>query len=333
MTDQTNDPSHTREGMPGVRDLEAAIPFTRPGLAGEDCEIRVRVPAIDEQGARMIAGVIAEHVASAAPTNGPSWVPTGEIRITDVDDSPSPAELIEQAEHWRRIVTVIAGKYPMMVQVTGDEYAAADTGQLVLLPMDDNTMAFATKDTAVGDRDSLPRPPLPAADPDAPLPPTYGGHPDPDVRQMAVYDLPLFPSKAIELLHEGQWMPIARAAVNDDLKVIATCLPPDKSYEDVELGGLGIMVTVRPTAVEAQASDLPAAGVHTRQVLTADGWWTVALAELMGEKYKTVMVRKPPGQGPTQGRGEENREHRTVLYADGEPVLLREAPADWCWWS
>jgi hypothetical protein len=256
------------------------------------------------------------------------------VTAVNVDDTPSVDELTAELDHWRRIVTVLAGKFPGMAQVAGAEYEQADFSRLILVPVDEQTMMFADEATIAAGTAGLPTfTPVPDG---VVLPAPYGGHPDPDVRQVKVQVLPVLPPKAVELLYAGKWMPVGGVNITGELAVEVTCLPPDSEIETVVFRDLNELVTVRPATVEAQATDLPAASVHGRQVLTVNGWWTVAgaaeMGPIAGRAYKVTLVEEPARRdalGAVLASLGDNA--IGTSYNHHDQVLLRDVPGSW--WS
>jgi hypothetical protein len=128
--------------LDGVHDYEATIPFfwdgdpaRRPRKVGE---IRVRVPATDEKTALFLADMIGTHLdkkstgAGGAPLRTLDRYGASPITVKNVDDSPSPADLAAELDYYKRIMAALAGKYPMLLSVSAEEFAAADPTQLRL---------------------------------------------------------------------------------------------------------------------------------------------------------------------------------------------------------
>lgn len=329
-------PDQTPDVMPGVRDFKISMPFTRrAGEGTETVTMIVRLPAANEAAALQLGCFVAINVsnANAAVTDDLADVWKTDLTgivITDVDGTPSIDEVAAERDHWRRIVTVLAGKMPGLTQVTADEYNAADISDLMLVPVDGQTMLFATEQSltaAAGSPATLTPAPAGLA-----LPDPYGGHPDPDVRQVKARTLPMFPPKAVELLHDGRWELVTDVTVTPELGIEVTFR--DRTGK-VVFSDLNADVVVRPAAVEAAAADLPAAGDHGRQVLTEYGWWTVAVAKRLTERgwYEATIVENPArrdAQGACLHTPGDNE--TTVCYSSpDEQVLLRDVPGSW--WS
>lgn len=143
-----NDP--TRRTMPGVRDFEVTIPFQRAGAetdTTDNTEMRVRVPALNHAAAVMLGIQIGTHVGSVnKPAAGPRWqVVVDKITTVDVDDSPSPADLAAELDHYKRIVAALATSMPMLAQVTADQYRAADPDAIQMVSLPGDTIAFVTE--------------------------------------------------------------------------------------------------------------------------------------------------------------------------------------------
>lgn len=340
MTPDKSSPDQSVEAttMPGIRDFLATIPFTRRiNYVFTDTTLKVRIPAHNEHAAIGIAEKIGIEVGDHnKPSDGVAWeLVVDEITVVDVDDTPSVDELVAEIKHLRRIITVLAGKFPMMAQVTADEYENADWSELTVVPVAEDTMMFVpeaalTEAFETGQQRMLAEP---AAD--VVLPAPYGGYDDPDVRTAAASALPLFPPKAIELLHAGEWKPIVGVNITADLTIKVTCAPRDAEFEEITVNGLDKTVVIRPAVVEAFSPDLPAASVHGRQILTGDGWWTLAGSDYQGPNalfYKTTLVREPHHRDALGGvLITADDEVRTTSYTAGEKVLLRETPGSW--WS
>lgn len=326
-------PDHPDDRMPGVRDYELTLPFTRriDGI-DEITTIKARIPAKDAGTAMFLGDAIALSIDFTG-TDAWQLVP-GKIGVVDVDDTRSPAELAAEVEHLRRIVTVLAGKMPGLATVGADEYQAADWSTVVVVPINDTTMLFTT-DAALTAASAGPASVTEPAPDGVELPAPYGGHRDPDVRAVPVKALPMCRPKEIEVLHEGQWMLLAGTNMTADLTVTLTCLPPDGEFVTVDGLALTGKVIARPATVEGQATDLPAAERYGRQVLTGAGWRTVAAAEYMGptaSAYKVVLVDNPSKRNALGavviGDGDVVT---TTSYSRHEPVLLRDTPGSW--WS
>jgi hypothetical protein len=340
MTDPTPDNTTIDDTrMPGVSDFDVTIPFSRP--AGADIEttaMRVRVPAANNAGACVLGELIAEHVGSAnRPPTGAGWAPLfDQIRAVDVDNTPSLPDLLEQVKHWQKIITVVAGKYPTMVQVTADEYATADPSTLVPVKAADDTIMYATMQTwaPVEQGATLGTFLLPAPD-DAELP---AGHPDPDVRGMKVQNLPVLPPERVELLTDGQWMTIVGVNIGADLGVTVTAEPHTaEGYQKPRFTDLDQVVTIRPVTVPGHGSDLPTAAKHGRQLLTDDGWWTVAPSLVgttveLARLYQILLVKDPQHRDALSRPVVTDTDHtRTISIGGAEQVLLRDQPP--AWWS
>jgi hypothetical protein len=327
--------------MPGVHDFRISIPFTRRFGEGEQTmTMLVRLPAANATAARQLGAHIAVATANAnaAATElaGDIWRPlTDEIAVTDVDDSPSIDDVAAERDHWRKVVTALAGKVPaMMAQVSADEYTSADFSQLVIVPVDATTMLFTTEAamSAVMNPAGSTMEPAPA---ETVLPEPYGGHADPDVRQVDAAALTAFPPKAVEIIHDGQWTAVAGTNVTRDMSIEVVLLPPEQEFKVVTFDDLTELVIIRPGTVEAIAADLPAAATHGRQVLTATGWWTLAQADYQGsfsDTYKVLMVKNPEEFDPLGkpiNYAQPLIEKISTSYAGLDQVLLRDRPGSW----
>jgi hypothetical protein len=326
--------------MPGVRDYQVYLPFTRrAGEGDETVTMTVRLPAANPVAAVQLGATIAVSVGNAnaavVTDRAEEWRPVVDgITVKDVDDVPDLPEVLAELDHWRRVVTVLATTFPGMAQVSVEDYQAADFSRLTLVPINERTMMFAD----AGQLASASHVPVSNLEPvaaDVQLPEPYGAYQDPDVKQVKVHNVTLFPPKSYEVLHDGQWLPVVGTNITGELAVELTVLPADREYATVTFRDLNADIVVRPVTVEAQASDLPAASVHGRQVLTIDGWWAVAAAEFLGpiaNCYKTVMAR-PAHRRSALGAVvvTDDDVTRVTSYTTGEKVLLRDVPGSW--WS
>lgn len=337
------DPTPTRDPgvMPGVHDFKITIPFMRRlGEGDETTTMIVRIPAANAPAAIQLGGHIGVHIgnAAAAATENPShtWRAVIDgITADDVDATPTLDEVLAELDHWRRIVTVLAGKFPGMAHVAVDEYERADFSRLLLVPVDEQTMMFADEATLAAGGTAGQSMFAPVPD-DVVLPAPYGGHPDPDVRQVKVRGLPMVPPKAVELLHDGEWMLVGGVNITAELAVEVSCLPGDREFETVVFRDLNGSAIVRPAAVEAKATDLPAASVHGRQVLTGNGWWTVAgaaeMGPIAGRAWKVILVEDPARRDALGAvLASVGDSQISTSYNHADQVLLRDVPGSW--WS
>jgi hypothetical protein len=134
--------------LPGIVTYQATIPVHRIAYDGgtEHGEVRVQLPAGSEEKAAQLARHIGEHLDTAngdGDGSGDPWnVNVQNIVVTETDDL-STDELVAQIQHWKRIVTALAVKFPMLAQVTTDDYEAADPAGLIIQKVDEQTMLFA----------------------------------------------------------------------------------------------------------------------------------------------------------------------------------------------
>lgn len=330
MTDHTPDTlaataDQAPAAMTGIREHELHLPFRRAAADGteERGELRVRLPACNIAGATMLGIAIAEHVAV---TNSPEsraarWLPDIEgITAVDVDDTPSAPELAAELDHWRRLFTAAVAKMPG-VQITAEEYQAADPTQLALVPAGDNTMMFIH---VAAQQQAMTAPSLgllhPAAG-DVVLPDPHGGYPDPDVRQVKTQNLPMFPDQAVDILHDGRWMLMAGVNLKADLTIDVTVRCDDAQFHTIPFTDLEQLVTARPATSPGIGHDLPGAAVHDRQVLTGKGWADVVLADYAGPTSNTYRTSLRLGD-----------ERWTTSYNAVDAVLLRDPPGTWWSW-
>lgn len=327
------------DSMPGVRDYQVTLPFHRRTADNDETvNMTVRIPAANAVAAAQLGGHIAIAVGNAnaaVEDTGNEWRPViAGITTVDVDDTPALPEILAELDHWRRVVTVLATTFPGMAQVSVDDYQSADFSRLTLVPVNERTMMFADSGQLAGASHVSVSHLEPVAE-DVQLPAPYGGHPDPDVKQVKVHNVMLFPPKSYEALHDGQWLPVVGTNVTADLAVELTVLPADREYATVTFSDLNAAIVVRPVTVEAQASDLPAASVHGRQILTYAGWRTVASAEYTGliSGYWKVLLVDQPQQRDALGKALVQPTDSTLVtsYGVGEPVLMRDVPGSW--WS
>ncbi len=121
--------------LPGIRDYQVVVPVHRTTYDGETeaGQIRFRIPAADAGTATRHAQSIAEHLGAAngGGTDDPWTVNLTGVQVTETD-APSVDELLEQINHWQRIITVLATKFPYLASVSPAEYAAAHPSELAM---------------------------------------------------------------------------------------------------------------------------------------------------------------------------------------------------------
>jgi hypothetical protein len=310
--------------MPGVRDYQVTLPFERT-VNGTTVGVHmlVRIPASGAGYAQDLAAVIGGHIAAVNdPADSMPWqfVP-GLMTATDVDGTPSAADLAAELGYWRRVMNALAKKMPFGLELTAEEYTAGDPTDLAAIP-DGGTIRFVAPAAYTRFAEAMTpttmetpgvEPQLLPADP-AELPTNHGGHPDPDVRRAVAHTLARAKPEEVELLADGRWMRLSSATINQ----------PDGTVHLV-VAGLDFTVPAfrelraRPATIEGYASDLPNAAAQGFQVLTDGGWMNIqAVSNPAAVHLHTVTLVN-------------DGEQLTDSYTAGEQLLLRAQPPGW--WS
>lgn len=144
-----NHPTPTPDtgAVPGIRDYEVRMPFTRTGPDGtrQDACMVERIPAGGTETAIALATAIATYVGTdnTPDDGGEKWAPIiTAITVTDVDRTPNPAHLAAELNHYKRILAALVARFPMVLQVTRSEYDAVDPDTVRPVQVDSDTMAF-----------------------------------------------------------------------------------------------------------------------------------------------------------------------------------------------
>lgn len=145
----------------------------------------------------------------------------------------------------------------------------------------------------------------------------HGGHPDPDARQVTgPHHLARYLPGTVEIFLAGGWARLDAATI-DHTKGTTTL---DVHGQDKITAPYDTRIICRPATIEGYGSDLPAAALENRQILTADGWWNLGHAEFAGHIagcYRIILERG----GTTR---------QTTINRD-EAVLLRAVPLPQGW--
>lgn len=135
-----------------LHDWQVRIPLITGRADRPDFDVVVRVPAATRTAAAELVEPIAVHIAEATNTT----TDLAGLDPVNVDGEPSPAELAytlaernQQLQYQRKVLAGLAGKLPMMLQLTQHEYDAADPDQVVSMRAPDGeSMVFMLKATA-----------------------------------------------------------------------------------------------------------------------------------------------------------------------------------------
>ena len=293
----------------GVRDYEVRMPVT----TGDSTTgyLTARVPAPTPGAAVTIGAAIAVSIESAhdrQDTRRAFTMDLGSISALDVDGTPSAAELTAEVDHFRRVLTALTGKYPLLL--TSAEYEAADPARLVAVRVEDNMLFTTTPAT----------PEVPEVGEPLLLPvgrygrniPADPGGPDPDMRCIRARNLGRFASDGEEILvhHDEprgefpEWHHLRTVLSDEDFTEVTTA-DGDRlvTYDNDAL------VVIRPATVESRGADLPADVDPWTQVLH-DGVWR-------------DMTNPPTGN--LVSVGEVDHDDTTMIsFEPATPVLLRE---------
>ncbi len=327
MPDQTTDPGQAT--LPGIRDYQATIPVSRGTGAGDTvrAELRFRMPATTPNDAKLVGQYVARLLdrRSNPGDGGDAWhTDQTAITVIDVDDTPPIEQIAEELTHVKRVLAALAAKFPMMLQVTPDEYAAADPDAVVAIPFGETRVFMVPP---LGTPDLGEEPLLLPADTsrtDETQPEPDGGHRDPDVRDVRAGRLHELPYDKVELQNAHYWMPVEKLENTTDGKIVITCSgrnwPNGDDPARFTIYDPYQRLTVRPVTVAGEGADLPALALRRRQILTEDGWWTLLEGSHLGPAANAVKVLI---------RQDRTGEIREITVADTHPVLLRDDPAGW----
>lgn len=324
------DPTADRTVLPFLRDYQIRIPVT--GLADRPGgDLIARVPAFDPIEAELIGEHIADRAARALGASvSPSAysIDNDAITVQDVDDTPSPADVAAELEHFRRVVSALAKKFPLLLQLTAEEYAAADPYGVHAEMVGDGVMAFvstellaAAGDAAVAEAEATDAGmQAPGIEPvlipprDVTLPAEHGGHPDPDVRLAAVHTLARANRGEVEVIIDGTWYRLDQAVIDHEQGTVTFTSSHGEDTLDAVL-----LVPARPATIEGYGSDLTAAVSLRQQVLTGTGWMTVETAEYMGPTSDTYNVCLSA----------DDEVARRTSYGHGDAILMRAPRVGW----
>lgn len=324
------DPTEDRTVLPFLRDYQIRIPVTglgdRPGG-----DLVARVPAFDPIEAELIGEHIADRAARALGASvSPSAysIDNDAITVQDVDGTQSPADVAAELEHFRRVVSALAKKFPLLLQLTADEYAAADPYGVHAEFVGDGVMAFVSTEllTAAGDaataeaaaaEGGMQTPGvLPVLVPagDLVLPREHGGHADPDIRLAAPHTLARANRGEVDVLIGDAWHRLDQATIDHEQGTVTFVTARGETTVPAS-----DLVPARPATVDGYGSDLTAAVTTRHEVLTGTGWMTVETAEYMGPTSDTYNVCLSAGDEVA----------RRTSYGHGDEILLRAPRVGW----
>lgn len=316
------DPTEDRAALPFLRDYQIRIPVT--GLADRPGgDLIARVPAFDPIEAELIGEHIADRAARALGASvSPSAysIDNDAITVQDVDDQPSPAEVAAELEHYQRVLAALAKKFPLLLQLTADEYNDADPASVQAVPVGDSVMAFVSGDLPFPTEAVAGGMQTPGVEPvlvppgDLALPADPGGHPDPDVRLAAPHTLARANHGEVEIIIGGTWYRLDQAVIDHEQGTVT--FVTTRGETTVPAGDL---VPARPATIDGYGSDLTAAVSLRQQVLTGTGWMTVETAEYMGQTSDTYNVCLSAGDELS----------RRTSYGHGDEILLRGPRVGW----
>lgn len=300
MTDPTPE-------QPDIRDYEARIPIRQPiGRIEQLGDIVARFPAPSPIAARRFARYLATELGVRTDLDG--------VVVTDVDDTRSAAELAAGLDFHRRVLAALAAKFPMMLQLTDDEFTAADPDRLLTLPVADRTKVFLVLPA----EQSSPEPDggeplLMPLNGDEALPAEHGGYTDPDVRYARIRFLTQAKPRELDVMVSGEWQRLNMATVDprSGSAILDTTTGPIRTV------GTDLVV-VRPATSDGFGTDLVQAARLGHQVLRSDGWRTVEYAEYMGALAGTYKA--------TFGKGSDAF---NTTYNTGDKILTRATPPGW----
>jgi hypothetical protein len=327
MTNPDSDP--TAPGMPGIRDYLITLPFHRTAADGAEqtAEVRMRIPASSSDHAFTLGTAVGWNIDTDNTPDGdrPWHFDMPGVAVEDVDDTPSMQDLAAELEHHKRILAGLATKMPLVLQLSADEYNAADPDSVQAIPVADDVMAFVSTsqpfpvDAVTGGMQT------PGSNPELhplegrPLPEDHGGYPDPDVRLALARTLARALVGQVEILvpdeqHNDVWNRLGGAFIDHEQGLV---------FLNVGSGKIGVNPTdpipTRPATIDAYGSDL-VESVGKRQVLTGTGWMDIERVDWIGEQALVYKV--------TVAAGDERRQ--TSFDAD-EQILLRDPRPEW--WS
>lgn len=206
--------------LPDVRDYRIQIPIAnQDGPLGD---LYARVPAPSPEAARFVGemiavalrrkGAFAERAGSPPPA--PYTVDTGTITTEDVDDQPSPdtmarvyGDAVTEAAHFRRVLAGLAAKLPGLLQLTEDEYKAADPDGLTSMRMPGaDAMMFVVPSTFGEPADQQVNVPGPAPTTPAEHPDLLPGHDVVPARTLVGDDLNM------QIAMSGSWYAVTSAS-------------------------------------------------------------------------------------------------------------------------
>lgn len=250
-----------------LHDWDVRIPLHTGRNDRGDFDVVVRVPAATRADAIELAEPIALHIAQSTKTA----VNLADLDPVDVDGEPSVAELAytlaqreQELAYQKKVLAGLAGKYPMLITLTKEEYDAADPdGVTAMIGPDGESMVFMVAATAAA---------VTAPDPDQGEPILVPGH---DHARRS--DLGEHRGRGRQIFLNKAWQPL------DDLDGGFYDLDPDKTFAvrdaQPELEGGGEdpdvrRVRARNVGVFGEAIDVLVAGRWrrlTRQRMLAAG--------------------------------------------------------------
>lgn len=125
------------EKLTALRDWRVRIPLVTGDPDRPDFDVMVRVPAATRSAAAELATPVALHISETTHTT----VVLADLDPVDVDDLPSPedallrlAEAQEEIAYWRKVVAGLAGKFPLALQLTKDEFDKAVGDDIAAMP-------------------------------------------------------------------------------------------------------------------------------------------------------------------------------------------------------